>query len=48
MILLDALQVELREDPDSDELTKVLNFSWDVLGFDENFIILDIRFSDPQ
>ena len=48
MILLDALQVELREDPDSDELAKVLNFSWDVLDFDENFIILDIRFSNPQ
>lgn len=42
MILLDALQVELREDPDSEKLADVLDFNWDVLSFDENFIILDI------
>ena len=48
MILLDALQVELREDPESEKLAEVLDFSWDVFGFDENFIILDIKFSNPQ
>ena len=36
MILLDALQVELREDPDSDKLAEVVDFSWDVISFNEN------------
>lgn len=47
IVILEAMQVELIQDSDSDELARAQDFTWNVIDFDENFIHLDIKFADP-
>ena len=49
MILLDALQVRMEKDSESEELSDtVANFVWDVIEFDKDFIWLQISFDNPS
>ena len=47
IMILEAMQVELIQDSDSDALAQAQEFAWNVINFDKNFIILDIKFTDP-
>ena len=46
--LLDALQVRLKMDEDSDEDALVENFAWDIEGYSPDFVWLRIKFDNPQ
>ena len=48
IMILEAMQVELIQDSDSDALAQAQDFAWNVIDFDKNFIILDIKFADPS
>lgn len=48
VMLLDALEVKLVNDLDSDEETDVKSFEWDVASFDQDFIVLKIKFENPE
>ena len=47
-MLLDSLEVKMEKDAfdaeTDDEKTAVKNFEWDVIDFDRDFILLQIRF----
>ena len=47
IMILEAMQVELIQDSDSDALAQAQDFAWNVIDFDKNFIHLDIKFTDP-
>ena len=40
VMLLDSLEVKMNRDTDSDDLTKVEKFEWDVIDYQENYIWL--------
>ena len=42
MILLDALEVQMHDDPDIERPADVVDFNWDVIDFDKNYIDLQI------
>lgn len=48
VMLLDALEVKLVNNLDTDEDTDVKNFEWDVVSFDQDFIVLKIKFDNPE
>ena len=48
MAILNALEVKLVRDIDTEELAEVENFSWRLLSFTEDYIILKINFENPQ
>ena len=48
VLLLEALQVKLKKDLDADDLAEVQSFTWDVLGFDQNYIMLQINIQNPE
>ena len=48
MILLDALEVKMIRDKDTDEVSDVLNFRWNVAGYDKDWILLQIQFENPE
>ena len=47
-MILDALEVKLVRDKDSDEPADVEEFSWDVISYSQNFIDLQINFVNPN
>ena len=48
MILLDALEIKIEQDPDVEDRQGVDKFNWDVLNFDKDFIELQINFENPN
>lgn len=48
MALLQALQVRMKVEQDSELDSQVKNFEWDVEGYSEDFIWLQIKFENPQ
>ena len=44
MALLDALQVQMKMDKDSEVNSKVENFEWDIQGYSEDYIWLQVKF----
>ena len=47
MIILDALEVKMISDQDSEELTILKEFSWDVVDFFDDKILIQIHFENP-
>ena len=47
-MLLDALEVKMVKDAETGETSDLKSFEWDVIGFDENFIWLQIDFENPD
>ena len=48
-MLLDALEVSILKDPESDRDEKFnQNFDWDVLNFTDKFLKLKIDFESPE
>ena len=47
-MLLDALQVQLKKDLDTDEIVKTQEFEWDVIDFSADFLWLQIKFAHPE
>ena len=48
VMLLDSLEVKMNRDTDSDDLTKVEKFEWDVIDYQENYIWLQVSFKNPD
>ena len=49
MFLLDALEVKMVKDSDSDRISdSVENFEWTVIDFDRDHIWLQIHFINPE
>lgn len=48
VMLLDSLEVKMNRDTDSDDLTKVEKFEWDVIDYQENYIWLQFSFKNPD
>ena len=51
MMLLEALEVKLLKDPESDpddNFVEAEKFQWDVISYDRDFIRLKIRFENPE
>ena len=49
MMLLDALEVTIFKDPESDSKQKFNpNFNWDVIDFTDEFLKLKIDFESPE
>ena len=51
MLLLDAIQVQVKSDLDLEERSEMsdsgTNFTWDVINFNRDFIWLQIDFENP-
>ena len=47
MLIYDALEVKMVRDKDSDELSDVEEFEWNLIKYDENFIQIRISFVNP-
>lgn len=47
-MLLDALQVQLKKDLDTDEIVKTQEFEWDVIDFNADFLWLQFKFAHPE
>jgi hypothetical protein len=45
MKLLDALEIKIL--PDDPEVGKVVNFDWDILGYDTEYIYLQLYIKNP-
>ena len=49
MLLLDALQVRMEKDEESGDLSDtVVNFKWDIIGYNADLILLQINFENPS
>lgn len=48
MMILDALEVKMVSDQDSEELTVLKKFSWDVVDFFDDKILIQIDFENPD
>lgn len=52
MLLLDAIQVQVKSDLDLEERSEMsdsgTNFTWDVINFNRDFIWLQIDFENPE
>ena len=47
-MLLEALEVQLRKDLDSDELSDVEALKWQIIGSSKDSIVLQINFESPE
>ena len=45
--LLDSLEVKMIQDSESEELSTVKSFEWDLIDFDQDFIRLQINYKEP-
>ena len=46
-MILDSLEVKMKRDADSEELSEFEEFKWDVLGYEKDFIWLQVDFKNP-
>ena len=46
--LLDSLEVKMIQDSESEELSTVKSFEWDLIDFDQDFIRLQINYKEPS
>ena len=47
-MLLDSLEVKMKREADSEELSEFEEFKWDIINYEKDFIWLQIDFKNPQ
>ena len=47
-MILDSLEVKMKKDTDSEELSQLDQFNWDVIDYKKDFIWLQINFKNPE
>ena len=48
VMLLDSLEVKMKREADSEDLSEFEEFKWDIINYEKDFIWLQIDFKNPQ